>query len=205
LWLAVTTLLGLLSGWFRLAARFPDRSEQAVLRLRGQSGSMGLGVRMNTALRLSVCSSGLRVGMIRILGPFCRDFFVRWESIAVSRRKGLFGTIAELQFGNPVIGRLRISETCANRLAHAAAGRWPEAGPLPQGSGRDRFRRVFREWALVAGFFAGFFIVVPLLVAPLQLVRRSPWRFFSQPFSSDWYVLSDSFLDWTEDGISQCL
>ena len=64
---------------------YPDQSDEPILRLRGQSGTMGLGVGMNGVLILSVCPTGLRVGMMRVFGPFCRDFFVPWESIAVVR------------------------------------------------------------------------------------------------------------------------
>lgn len=46
LWLAVTTILAVLSGWFRLMARFPNQTVEPLLRIRGQSGSMGLGVSM---------------------------------------------------------------------------------------------------------------------------------------------------------------
>ena len=44
LWLAITTTLGLFSGWFLLMWKYPDRKEEALLQLRRQSGSMGLGV-----------------------------------------------------------------------------------------------------------------------------------------------------------------
>jgi hypothetical protein len=98
LWLAVTTILALLSGWFKLTTEFPDQSIEPILRLRGQSGTMGLGVGMRGILILSVCPTGLRVGMMRIFGPFCRDFFVPWESIAVVRKTVLFrpGAVAGL-------------------------------------------------------------------------------------------------------------
>src|SRR5437773_794447 len=90
LWLLIAILSGLLSGWFKLAAMYPDQPEEPVLRIRGQSGAMGKGVWFRSVLRLSACRSGLRVSMNRFLGPFCRDFFVPWESIAVSRRNGPF-------------------------------------------------------------------------------------------------------------------
>jgi hypothetical protein len=70
---------------------------------------------MRGILILSVCPTGLRVGMMRIFGPFCRDFFVPWESIAIIRKTVLFWPVAKLQFGNPVVGTLSIR-------AHAAAG-----------------------------------------------------------------------------------
>ncbi|MFZ0124314.1 MAG: hypothetical protein WAL48_09005, partial [Xanthobacteraceae bacterium] len=41
LWLAITTVLAVFSGWFRLMARFPNQTESPLLRIRGQSGSMG--------------------------------------------------------------------------------------------------------------------------------------------------------------------
>jgi hypothetical protein len=41
-WLTVTTILGLASGWFRLMETYPDQTDEPILRLRGQSGKMGL-------------------------------------------------------------------------------------------------------------------------------------------------------------------
>jgi hypothetical protein len=61
LWLTVTTILTMLSGWFRLMAEYPDQSMEPILRLRGQSGAMGVGVSMRGILILSVCPTGLRV------------------------------------------------------------------------------------------------------------------------------------------------
>ena len=84
LWLTITTILGVLSGWFRLMATFPNQPGEPLLRVRGQSGSMALGIGMKSILTLSVCSSGLRVGITRVFGPFCRDFFVPWEAIMLA-------------------------------------------------------------------------------------------------------------------------
>ncbi|HLY58053.1 MAG TPA: hypothetical protein VKS60_20995, partial [Stellaceae bacterium] len=79
IWLLVTTVAGLVSGWFELMRRFPDRDEGAILRIGFVSGTMGPLVRFNGLLTLSASVSGLRVGMLRLLGPFCRDFLVPWE------------------------------------------------------------------------------------------------------------------------------
>jgi hypothetical protein len=57
LWLTVTTVLAVLSGWFRLMARFPNQTVEPLLRIRGQSGSMGLGVSMRGILTLSGVNS----------------------------------------------------------------------------------------------------------------------------------------------------
>jgi len=166
LWLTVTTILALLSGWFRLMEVYPDQSDEPILRLRGQSGTMGLGVGMNGVLILSVCPTGLRVGMMRVFGPFCRDFFVPWESIAVVRKTTLFWPIAKLQFGNPAVGTLSVSVHVADRIARAAVGRWPEAGPFPEEKRGDTFRRLLVQWAAMTSFAALFFTLVPLAVAP---------------------------------------
>jgi hypothetical protein len=165
-WLAVTTILGLTSGWFRLMETFPDQTDEPILRLRGQSGKMGLGTNMNGILRLSVCSSGLRVGIMRLFGPFCRDFFVPWEHISVTRKTILFWPFADLRFGAPLVGKLRISGHVADRLARAAAHRWPETGPFPEEMPDDLFRRLLTQWALVTSFAALFFTLAPLALAP---------------------------------------
>jgi hypothetical protein len=166
-WLAVTTILALLSGWFRLMAAYPDQSIEPILRLRGQSGTMG-GVSMRGVLTLSVCPTGLRVGMMRLFGPFCRNFLVPWENIAVVRKKTLFWPVAELQFGKPAVGRLRIPAQAANKIAQAAMGCWPEPGPFSEEKPKDRFRSLLVWWALTTSVAALFFIFVPLLVMPSE-------------------------------------
>jgi hypothetical protein len=80
LWLAASITLGWVSGWFRLAAAYPDRDEPAMLRLAGQSGTMGSWVGMHGILRVSVCPSGLRIGMLRLFGPMSRDFLMPWDA-----------------------------------------------------------------------------------------------------------------------------
>jgi hypothetical protein len=164
-WLTVTTVLALLSGWFRLMAAYPDQSVEPILRLRGQSGTIG-GVSMRSVLTLSVCPTGLRVGIMRAFGPFCRDFLVPWESIAVVRKKTLFSPVAELQFGKPVIGRLRIPTQAADRMARAAVGHWPEPGPLSEQKPEDRVRSLLTWWAVMTSFAALFFIFAPRVIGP---------------------------------------
>ena len=166
LWLTVTTVLAVLSGWFRLMARFPNQTMEPILRVRGQSGSMGLGVSMQRILTLSVCPTGLRVGMMRVFGPFCRDFFVPWEAISITRKKLLLWPVAKLQFGSPGVGSLTIPAHVANRLAHAAMGRWPETGPFPEEKHRDTLRRLLIQWAAITCVAALFFTLAPLAAAP---------------------------------------
>ena len=131
LWFGITSLLGMISGWYRLAVAFPDRDETPILRLRGQSGRMGGGVNLDHVLTLSVCPSGLRVGMMRMLGPFSRDFLVPWESITLARKTVMFWTLVELTFGDPAVGKLSVKEGTAAKLAEAAGPRWPEDAASP--------------------------------------------------------------------------
>ena len=128
-WLAVTILIGFLSGWYTLMRRYPDRHEKPVLHLRGQLGFMGsLGSRLRGILRLSVCPSGLRVGMFRLFGPFSRDFFVPWDEISVARARWfLMSEMAIMTFGDPPHGKLAVTAAVAARLAKAAGDDWPEA------------------------------------------------------------------------------
>jgi len=122
-WLAITALLSALSGWPALMKSFPDRDEPATLCLSGQSGAMGMGVNMRGVLTLSVCPSGLRVGISRFLAPFARDFLVPWDKISATRKRALFMQLIRLQFGQA--GNLTISEDTANKLAAAAGRHWP--------------------------------------------------------------------------------
>jgi hypothetical protein len=166
LWLMVATILSVLSGWFRLMAKFPNLPIEPILRVSRLSGSIG-GIGMRGILRLDACPAGLRVGINRMFGPFCRDFFVPWEDIRVTRTRGgiLFSQVAKLQFGRPVVGSLTISARVANKLARAAIERWPEAGPFPEETHGETFRRLLVEWAMMTCAAALFFTLVPLAVA----------------------------------------
>lgn len=126
MWLLVAAVLALASGWRRLAKAYPDRAEEPILHLKGQSGLMGPGINLGGVLRLSVCPSGLRLGISPLLGPFSKDFLVPWGDISVSRRKALFWRIARLQFGAPRVGVLTLRAGIADTLAEAAGKRWPE-------------------------------------------------------------------------------
>jgi hypothetical protein len=125
LWLAVTTLLSVLSGWRALMTAFPDRDETPVLRLSGQSGTMGLGVNMRGVLTLSICPSGLRVGIARFLAPFSRDFLVPWGQISTTGKRALFMSVVKLKFGQA--GNLVISADLVAKLAAAAGRNWPKS------------------------------------------------------------------------------
>jgi hypothetical protein len=166
LWLAVTTLLGLLSGWYLLMIRYPNQEEKSLLQLKHQSGSMGFGVRLRGILKINVCPSGLRIGITRIFGIFSRDFLVPWEEIRVKRKDRFLWQAAELRFGNPAVGKLSIRAHVADRLARSASGHWPEAGPFPEETKKQVFVSVGKEWAEVTFVAALFFVVASRLASP---------------------------------------
>jgi hypothetical protein len=170
MWLAVTTGLSVLSGWFRLMLRFPNRDEAALLQIRMIGGRMGMGVSLRGILTLSACPSGLRVGMLRLFGPFCRDFFVPWESIAVTRETSVFSLGVKLNFGNPVIGTLCIDPDVATQLSMTASGRWktgscPEEGRQKDGR-REFVRRLLTQWAMFSGAWALLCVFASLVSGP---------------------------------------
>lgn len=164
LWLAVTVLLSYLAGRVSLVRAFPDLGEAPLLRLSGQSGKMGMGVNMNGILTLSVCPSGLRVGIMRLFGPFSRDFFVPWDSLSVVRRRAFFMAVAKLQFGG--VGALTIPGFVADRLARAAGRHWPESGPFPSEEQHQTAGRLLTQWAILTGLVSAFFIGAILLSVP---------------------------------------
>jgi len=156
-WLLVTTFLAVLSGWFFLMRRYPDLREAPILKLGWQSGRMGLGVHMNGVLTLSACPSGLRVGMLRIFGVFCRDFFVPWEEVFVNRTESfwLMGPQAKLTFGST--GTLTVLAAVADQLALVVPGRWPEAQLPPPATRKDVFWRFARLWLIFTALASAFF------------------------------------------------
>lgn len=165
LWFAVTILLGLMSGWYSLMQRFPDRPETALRTFKNQSGSIGL-VGARSLLTLSVCPSGLRVGMMRIFGPFSKDFFVPWSEISVARKDRLFWKVTKISFGNPPEGSLTLMADLADRLARVAGNSWPEPGPFPQETDTQTSSRIFKQWVAMTGIAATFFFFAPRLMTP---------------------------------------
>jgi hypothetical protein len=160
LWFAVTMILSLLSGWFGLMERYPNREEHSILTLTNQSGSLGL-VSMRGVLKFSVCPSGLRVGIMRIFGPFCRDFLVPWNEITVARSDRFFWKAAKLSFGQPSNGNLKVFADVADRLARAAGRHWPEAGSFPMEKASQAFSRIVKQWVFMTSVAAAFFIISP--------------------------------------------
>jgi hypothetical protein len=119
-WLAVTALIGRLSGWSALVARYPDRDQIATLSLRRASGIMNQS-RFGRCLRLDVCLGGLRISVPRIIGPFQPPFLVPWGEIAVEQFSvPILGTFPQLVFGNPRVGTLLLPSPWMERVVAAS-------------------------------------------------------------------------------------
>ena len=158
LWLIVTTILGLLSGWFTLQQRFGPPNDERLLTLRAQSGSMGVGVALQSVLWLTAHKSGLGVGIWRLFGPFQRPFLVPWHEIEAKPTKTLFTPMVNLSLGKPPAGSLRISARSWSRLVEAArpvAG--AALGPGPAVGRASVARGMFIEWLATTALAASFF------------------------------------------------
>ena len=92
-----------ISGWTTLRARYPDRLDQTVERLRFQSASIGklfgIGANFGNCLTFDVCRSGLRVSIWFVLSLFQKPFFVPWTDITASERRRFLFPGVELRFG----------------------------------------------------------------------------------------------------------
>jgi hypothetical protein len=165
MWLIVTTMLGFISGWYTLMKVYPDHSEEPLHTFARQSGSINF-VGMRSILNLSVCTSGLRIGIMRIFGIFCRDFLVPWNAISVIRKDRVLRKVAQLSFGTPPIGNLTIRAEVADRIARAAGGLWPEPQSIPEETSAPTALRLIRQWAVATGLAASFFVIVPRLTMP---------------------------------------
>jgi hypothetical protein len=164
LWLLVCVILGFFSGWYLLMRAFPDRPHEEPLAVfKHESGMLGP-VSMSRILRLSPCPSGLRVGIMKLFGPFSKDFLVPWDLIGVSRKKLLVWKYAELSFGT-TYGRLRISDLLVDRLWQSAPQNWPEKGMPEPVTGARRFQFYFVQWLTLTTIAAVFFIIAPRTLA----------------------------------------
>jgi len=168
-WLFVSILIGLGSGWFALAKRYPNRDEPVLLSLDGQSGVMGpWGLGLNHILTLGACRSGLRVEVWRIFAPFCRAFFVPWPEIGVRPTQIFLRPYARLGFGRPEAGVLSVNRRTWERLAGAASQAAGSAvaetlPPLPPG----QLRRIYvLEWLAITAIATTFFYLAPRLARP---------------------------------------
>jgi len=157
----ISATLGFLSGWFGLQERFPDiGDEEPLLKLGGQSGSMGIGVSMSGILKLRAYPSGLGVGISRLFGPFQKPLKIPWSEIEASRSSSLLVPMAKLQFGRPANGQLKISARSWAKLVDAAQQSSAKAVAMPNAervSRRSTAQAMFLQWLVITALTAAFF------------------------------------------------
>ena len=128
-WLLITTLLGLLSGWFNLQQWYPDEgTDEPVLKLKRQSGQVGI-VNFNNALTLSVYRTGLGIRVPRIFALFSKPLLIPWTEIEASATKSLWVRLVRLDLGKPANGKLVVREKLWAKLAEAAGPAAPTVNP----------------------------------------------------------------------------
>ena len=151
-WILITALLGVFSGWFKLQARFPSDDETPLLRLPMRSGSM-YGINFNGILTFEACTSGLRLRLWRIFGPFQRPFQVPWNQIEAEPVSRFFEPKIRLRLGRPEAGRLTIDLRAWEKLKAASQG---ATAPLTLSTMKRLERGLFRQWLAVTLFVGGF-------------------------------------------------
>lgn len=168
--IAAGMLLSAGTKWYRLLRRFPNSGEKALLTLNFLSGRMGF-VNLKHCMHLSCCASGIRIALFRAFGPFSKPFFVPWAQLKVSRDTSIWGEVAVLKFGQPVIGTLIIPGHVADRFSQIVKGSWPEVRSADQGLTRKAFDRssdfveVLGYWLVSAFLITVVFAVGNLLAA----------------------------------------
>lgn len=85
-WLAVLAILSVVSGWPRLAERFPVRAVRGIdeRRFRFVSGSLGgrlLPVAFRSALVCGVSSDGLELSVLPFFRVFHPSMFIPWSAV----------------------------------------------------------------------------------------------------------------------------
>ncbi|HEX3406994.1 MAG TPA: hypothetical protein VHS81_07130 [Caulobacteraceae bacterium] len=186
MWLAVTTLIAVYAGWFGLQARYPDQTEAPIRRWSMASGRFGPLASYSNCLVLAVCPSGLRIGIWRVFGPFCRNIFVPWADLRVER----LGWSTRLAIGPPgtgyqPMGRLTISDSLASEIAAAAGKAWPAAKAVAEPLSAWKFaQRLLLQWAFISVTASLFFVFAPRLLGrgetglPVTVAIAFPTLFF---------------------------
>jgi hypothetical protein len=168
LWVGASAVLGFLSGWFELRQWYADDgSEAPLLKLGGQSGSMGAGVGLRGVLKLLAYPSGLGVRISPLFGPFQRPLKIPWGEIDAEPGTRFFAPVVKLSLGRGAKGTLKISARTWSRLVDAV----PQAGglgavPMPAAFPASRLsvaRAMLLQWAAMTAFAGAFFFLAPRL------------------------------------------
>lgn len=160
MWLLVTTILGFMSGWFGLQQWYADDgTEEPLLRLGGQSGSMGAGVALSGILKLRAYPSGLGVGIWRVFGPFQKPLKIPWNEIEAENSSSFFLPMMKLRLGKPANGSLKISARSWARLVDAVSQTDRRRAQMPavtRVSRRSTAKAMFVQWLAITSLAGAF-------------------------------------------------
>ena len=159
MWLSITTLLALFSGWFQLRRQFPITGDTPLLKLRMQSGMMGW-VNFSGILSFAACQSGLRIGVWRLFGPFSSPFQVPWDQIEAEPVTRFLMPMVRLGLGRPAIRKLTINARTWERLKAASQNIAP---PRATETTRRVARAFLIQWAAATCLVGSFFYLAPRL------------------------------------------
>ena len=133
LWLAVTFLLSYISGWaflaehYRAARPYAGRYERIRSSQMGPLGPFG-GVR--NALNVGIDHEGLHLRMFILFRLNCRDLFIPWRDITVSRGRSMFVDFVEFHFRQAPKIAVRIYGKAGEVIQALAGPAWP--GEMPR-------------------------------------------------------------------------
>jgi hypothetical protein len=133
LWLAVTFLLSYISGWaflaehYRAAQPYAGRYERIRSSQMGPLGPFG-GAR--NALNVGIDHEGLHLRMFILFRLNCRDLFIPWRDITVSRGRSMFVDFVEFHFRQAPKIAVRIYGKAGEVIQALAGPAWP--GEMPR-------------------------------------------------------------------------
>jgi len=133
LWLAVTFLLSYISGWaflaehYRAARPYAGRYERIRSSQMGPLGPFG-GAR--NALNVGIDHEGLHLRMFILFRLNCRDLFIPWRDITVSRGRSMFVDFVEFHFRQAPKIAVRIYGKAGEVIQALAGPAWP--GEMPR-------------------------------------------------------------------------
>jgi hypothetical protein len=192
MWLLVASRLSKLAGWPELSAKYPNRfDEHALASFSFQVGRMRT-VTLQGVLKVAVCESGLRVGIVRAFAPFDKPFFVPWQELNVSIEAAGLLPIT-LTFGNPAIGALCITSELAQELQSVAGTRWPNAATIASELAAKPKTALLRQWLTITSLAAAFFYLAPRLLAP---AKEAPSLLFAVLFPAIFFGIGLRLRHW---------
>ena len=161
MWLAITSLLGVMSGWFALQQHYPRGEQEPLFKRKISSASMGFGVHFRRVITVAACRSGLRISASRLMAPFQRPFLVPWSEIEAEETRSLFVPMVRLRFGRPEIGKLTIGAREWQQLSAYAAPQTARIGNLSVEPATNRVvgAGLLIQWAIVVAIAGTFFLV----------------------------------------------